>query len=394
MISNYELNVEVSHSDAEIRVGCEELDFALAFTAYGPPFPHPAAVDFAAWAFLPIAMRLNRPLLVRGVGSETTAANAERLSQVWATWLPDRFSPVDVTFEEYRDHPPQGQQRDLVLYSGGVDSTYNLLRRAELGSTQSLLTIHGLDYKFDDEQRFWALVEKTRPFADSVGDERFFLRTNAYSVYREFGLRADVTHGFLLATCLFLYATRFAAGVISADHRLDQQFRIGPWGTNAITNEYFDSGSFKMQTADQDVTRAEKMPVISRSKLALNALSFCVDYAARPHNCGKCQKCIRTKTMFLASTGSVPDICTDNSVTPSSLDAIDMTKPNQAAFFYDLYWTAHRNGNADKIPNLEEKFQQSVREPKVSLATLIRVCVRQPKHLFGIRPRGSVHVGG
>ena len=41
--------------------------------------------DFAAWYFLPIAMRTGRDLHIEGEGSEETIRNAGRMSEIWET---------------------------------------------------------------------------------------------------------------------------------------------------------------------------------------------------------------------------------------------------------------------------------------------------------------------
>ena len=55
--------------------------------------------DFAAWYFLPIAMRTGRDLRIEGEGSEETIRNARRISEIWETWLPHHFTAVNVSFD-------------------------------------------------------------------------------------------------------------------------------------------------------------------------------------------------------------------------------------------------------------------------------------------------------
>lgn len=321
-------------------------------------------LDFAAWLMLPLAMRRNLDLLVVGAGSATTARNAVRLSEIWSRWLPMHFDTADVAFTETstQDAAPAGTG-DLCLYSGGIDSTYGLLKRHREGASQSLLTVHGMDYRYADGERFAALLEKTAPFANLVSDRRLLVRTNAYDIYKRHRVNpkgSDVGHGFVLAAMTFLYSESFARAVLAADHRLDQEFEVFPWGTNSATNPLFDDGRFHMHTEGLDVSRAEKCPLLLLSPEALASLTFCVDYGSRPHNCGRCQKCVRTKAMFLASTGSVPSVCQDSSLRPNCLDSFDMRRNNQRAFLFDLYQTAKRSGNAARIPGLEALYRKSV----------------------------------
>jgi len=319
--------------------------------------------DFAAWLALPVAMRRGRNLLIHGAGSEATAHNAARLAEIWSRWLPGHFRPVAVRFTETwaRDSVPAGEG-DLCFYSGGVDSTYALLKRWQNGHRQALLTVHGMDYRYADHERFTDLLDKTAAFAARVGTRRILVRTNVYDVYKKFPVNrkgCDVGHAFALAGMAFLYSEQFGRPVIAADLRLDQQFDAHPWGTNTGTNRWFDDSVFRLATECDDVTRAEKGSLLADSPEALRALTFCVDYASKPHNCGRCQKCVRTKAMFMAATGRVPEICLDLSLLPGCLDGFDLGHKFIRACFLDLYETALRNGTVSEIPGLAEMHQKA-----------------------------------
>ena len=325
-----------------------------------PPNRH--RLDFAAWLMLPIAMRRGVDLHVEGAGSEATVRNANRLAEIWSRWLPRHFKPIKTSFAE---HWSVGQadsgHGDLCLYSGGVDSTYALLKRFRAGHRQSLLTVHGMEYRHADQEGFEALLAKTSPFAALVGDRRLLIRTNAKEVYKRHRVNpnkeSDIGHSFLLAAATFLHSESFGRAVIAADYRRDQQFEVFPWGTNAATNPCFDDGVFALHTESEDVSRAEKCEDLLSCPEALISLTFCVDRAARPHNCGRCQKCIRTKAMFVAATGRLPPLCADSSLGPDCLQAFDLRRRHQRAFFFDLYETARRRGSVDSIPGLEPLYR-------------------------------------
>jgi hypothetical protein len=148
---------------------------------------------------------------------------------------------------------------DVVFYSGGVDSTFNLLQRRREKKQHTLLTIHGLDYKTPDVTRFNELLEKTRPFAQYVGGERIFARTNIYEEYKKLRVYPDIGHGFALAASVFLWDGAFPRAELAADYALHEQFITHPWGTNSATNPYFRSAGLRIITAQDHVTRAESV---------------------------------------------------------------------------------------------------------------------------------------
>ncbi len=317
-------------------------------------------MDFVAWLMLPVAMRRDVDLHVDAAGSDISVRNANRLAEIWSRWLPGHFHPVQVSFE--RTWVPEAVTRgsgDLCMYSGGVDSTYSLLRRMREGARQSLLTVHGMEYRFADEARFGELLRKTDPFATMVADRRILVRTNTSEIYKRHRVNrkgCDVGHGFMLSAMAFLYSETFGNAAIAADYRVDQQFEVFPWGTNTATNPYFNDGVFGVRAECEDVTRSDKCPLLASSSVALQALSFCVDYESRPNNCGRCQKCVRTKAMFLAATGSIPDVCIDSGLRSDCLEAFDIGKKHQRAFFLDLHETARRNGRLETIPGLQAMY--------------------------------------
>ncbi|HSF96151.1 MAG TPA: hypothetical protein VLA52_14090 [Thermohalobaculum sp.] len=283
--------------------------------------------------------------------------NAARLIRIWSMWMPERFAPVSLRFAELTEAVEPGQEdRDLMLFSGGVDSSYNLLRRHDAGLKQTLLTVHGLDYKVDDAARFADLLDQTRTFIEMTGSDRLTVKTNAYTEYRKFGMRGTLTHGFILASCLFLARNDFRAGEISADYSRIQEFLVFPYGANSITNPYFTSADFRMDTACLDLTRSQKMSRLLESPEAMASLSFCKNYSARPHNCGRCTKCMRTKLMFIAECGHVPEIFRDRSVSEKLVKVIDLRKRTERAFLLDLVDAARRNDTMQLIPGLEKRF--------------------------------------
>jgi hypothetical protein len=322
--------------------------------------------DFAAWALLPIAMRKGKNLRIMYRGSEATAKNAIALSRIWSMWLPHVFRPIEVSFSENVDFKLDARDKsgvDLLLYSGGVNSTYNLIRRHQEGLKQVLLTVHGLDYKLSDFNGFNELIKQTEPIANQMAEKRLFLETNAYSQYKKHGIKADLSHGFILAASVFLMGRSYDAGVISADFSRDQEFLAFPWGTNSVTNDYFSSGDFRLRTENLDVTRGQKMELLSKYPSALQAITFCSDSSNRPKNCGLCSKCVRTKVMFIAATGKVPDIFNNSAISKKYLNALNLNKRSERAFFADIIALAESNKHVDKIPGLKKKIADSRSRP-------------------------------
>ncbi|MAY60835.1 MAG: hypothetical protein CML29_01370 [Rhizobiales bacterium] len=323
---------------------------------------HGERSDFAAWAALPIAMRRGEDLVIDGRGDQVVAESAAKLSEIWELWMPHQYRRVGVSFTE-TSPMPKGEGR-LILYSGGVDSTYNLLRHEAAGERPHLLTIHGLDYRYLDHERFQKLLDHTSEFANRVSAGRETLRSNIYQVYADNGVDIGSGHGFALFSSLFLFADRFAVGEISADYSQAQDFLTFPWGTNSVTNPYFRSSTFKIETGSADVTRASKLAVLARDGVALKALTLCKDSSVRPLNCGKCRKCRWTKARFLAVTGEIPDIFLNRELDAGSFAKAKLDSAPERAFIIDLFIAARSNGTLDRFPGFEQRVEKYLRKQR------------------------------
>ena len=325
--------------------------------------PNENRQDFAVWLFLPIAMRTNANLHIEGKGTQQTVMNAKKMSQIWASWMPGHFNDVDVTFDSIVTiEEPQYTEDYLAFYSGGVDSTYCIGNKFEKEKKKiSLLTVHGMDYSAIDDEKFNKFIEKTDIFASFYANRRLFVRTNAYAVYSKYKINtklSHVTHIFTLAGCGFLFSGYYKNIIIAADYRLDQQHLVSPWGSNSATNFLFDDGITSLLTENDDVTRSEKMEWMISSDLALQSSTFCSDKKYRPNNCGVCSKCTRTKLMFLAATGSIPNIFLDMKLYNNAPILKVSRKSAKNTFLLDLYFCAKNNNRLELIPGLKESMKK------------------------------------
>ena len=88
---------------------------------------------------------------------------------------------------------------------------------------------------------------------------------------------------------------------------------------------------------------------------------FCRKEAVLPANCGTCDKCVRTKAMFLAATGSVPKLFVDNSFDEALMLKLGLggREPTQ---LLDLYAYAKERGVVDKVPGLSHLIDECRRQ--------------------------------
>lgn len=351
------IHVYAFQEDGEIYLSSGSETFY--FDCTGAATPDIEFMDFAAWMFLPIAMAKNKNLMIHGKGTVITQKNGERLSDIWACWLPKKYSLVNIEFSEYRDLNANNQrQKQILLFSGGVDSTYAILNK-EFNEKPDLLTIQGMDYKISDQDRFNKAIEKTNILANEYADQRIAVRSNAYDIYKEFNIAPRLSFVFVLASVSFLYIKKYKDVTMASDFALYQQFEELPYGSSIATDQLYNSGDFGLETFGNDVTRAEKLPSILSNRTALLSLSLCKDKKIRPENCGVCSKCTRTKYMMLATTGEIPH---ESFINPSLDQSVkinfNVNGDKQDAYIKSTYTAGFRNGNLDKIPNIVSEYNR------------------------------------
>jgi hypothetical protein len=334
--------------------------FNIHFEVEGREDLNAISQTFALWVCLPIAMALNRPLYILGRVCPKALDNARRLIEIWYIWRPDLYNLIEVD-AEYTDSPAlPSRNSEIMLYSGGVDSTYALLTDyAATATPVAALTIQGMDYDADDDLRFQALLKKTKPLRDRAIFCNFTVRTNAAVVMKTFGTEGDLGHGFQLFGCLFLFEDMFEAGSIASDSTPEVDMLCTPWGTNMVTNPLFSSDRFHVRTLSETVHRPNKLAALARDPEALRCLSFCTKRKIRPENCGVCSKCSRTKAMLLATTGEIPPIFLENHFDENLLDSMDLRQRGQRASASNIILAAARNGRLDMFPRLVKRLKQA-----------------------------------
>ena len=135
------------HDDGLTLVGGD--DRIHIKTTHPDKIVYPQRADFAVWFFLPIAMYKNQLLHIHASGTRTTVRNAAVLSNIWQSWLPGHLYSTAVSFDRELDEESADirPNRELCFYSGGVDSTYTILKCLKEGRSLDLMSVFGQDYK-------------------------------------------------------------------------------------------------------------------------------------------------------------------------------------------------------------------------------------------------------
>ena len=332
------------------RVDIQGDGISIYFAADGTiAFPSKIDASFSVWALLPKAMEDGFDIHVKYPIDPKVAANAELLSQVWEMWRPDLFRSVKVRGQGEWTRAPRNRLPLVQLYSGGVDSTYSILKNREAKDRGFVVTLS----RFDQVKlrNFADLIARTDPLLRQLNYDRLLITNDVR--HRHFSF----THAITLASCLFFLSDLFDEGTIAADSTYQSEFAIWPWGNNHFTNGFFAGSDFVVRTVGSEAGRTEKIAAIAEAGIDLQCLSFCREKNAIPSNCGICDKCITTKAMFLIATGGIPSIFIDNSFDEGSLRRL-LDKRTERVDVFNMYFYAKRHGLLDRIESLSSVVEE------------------------------------
>lgn len=305
----------------------------------------PRGAHVALWFALPLAMRMGRDLYIDGAVCPVALNNARRLATIWSNLAPQVFEPIEIEAQVLNPDQIPASDRRIMAFSGGVDSSTALLNlHHNTGERPDLLTIQGLDYRLSDKQRFQHLLNKTAQFRAEHGNQQRILRTDAGTSYRAFKVPISISFGFLLAACLGTHEKRYKGGIIASDVAQCYECTEGVYGTSSGVTPLMSSATFQTFLADLNLSRFDKLPILAADPIAINSVSCCEDYQSRPHNCGVCAKCVRTKGNFLAAIRTIPDMFPKPGLDPEDFDAIDLRAPVYAQSWNRMVARAKENG--------------------------------------------------
>jgi len=327
--------------------------FGEVFFEIDDPGIEIARDDFAVWVALAFAMSDGGTIRLDAPVDPSVAANAHKISRIWNAWLPKSMHMVQVDAETAV--LPSGAAKGRVMaFSGGIDSTYSLVRYREALDIERLVTIHGFDYRLSDRQGFHRLVEKNRAIASAMNTRLTVVRTNLFVLASPWRF----THVIGLAAILWLFTKPYGGGLFSADLARHEDFLNFPYGTNGVTNRLFGGSDFRVDPLGDDVTRPEKVAaVLARPDLA-PLVTLCPKAQTNGQNCGRCDKCLLGKLICLAVADRARPIFADDELTNDAFRQIEKGKrlDFRQAIFRDIHQIALDRGNPDLARRIASMF--------------------------------------
>lgn len=304
-----EHTVNIQHGRLRHR---DEASFSITYRHLGPhEVQFPAVLDGYVLGVLMMALGGANRLIVNGRLSSLALHNFSSIGEAWHAWLPEQYRPIEVVADEvipFIDSPQPKMRKEAVNaaisgFSGGVDSTFTLLRHAEklVGSGSfdlaDVCMVHGFDVQLEKKEDFNGLVKRTAPLLDSLGVRLHVVETD---VKTQTMTDWEHSYGAQLASVLHLFSSEFHFGLIASADSDFLRPQI-PFGSNAILDHFFSGSAMQMFHDGAGFSRSDKVRLIAKRPIARSTLKVCYRSSKQDTNCGQCFKCVRTQLIFAAN---------------------------------------------------------------------------------------------
>lgn len=245
-------------------------------------------------AFLPVAMRQGWTLASREPVDQETQDNLMQWQASFAGWRPWSLGNIDWEIPLAPEADTGARLGGMVAFSGGVDSSYTVLRQAAAGNLASGVLVHGMDIDVADRASFERAKADAAVTLKNMGLRSLWVRTNVRSLGRRPFLHwCEETFGIWLASalsCLEPWHTR--AYIASSYPYRHLQLACG---SNPVTDHLLGSGRVAYVHDGAELSRVEKAVALAAEPRLTQRLRVCFSREGAGANCGVCRKCMLTQ---------------------------------------------------------------------------------------------------
>ena len=269
----------------------------------------PPADAFLAACFPLAAVHGESRVRIEGQPCPMLAEGLRTAHAWWTNWggMP-AVAPKIETPARGRSKAPTAPRRAVACLSGGVDGLHTLLRNRRLyrqddpAYIREGLFIHGFDIgkraRDPEDERYRMALRRLEPVAAEAGLRLLPCRTNLRHLPSKPGFWTNRHNGAALAAvghaATLGPAFLFIGGTLHLSHSV-------PKGTHTSVDGLFSSQRVTVIHDGSRFSRLEKVRDLASWPTALAALRVCPASRGDQANCGRCEKCLRTRLELLAA---------------------------------------------------------------------------------------------
>jgi hypothetical protein len=246
--------------------------------------------NFALLALVLVSMSSGRAFHLSEPVTPSAVSQVRRYAHVLQVMKPNAFySPVVICPNMIEDLPSAGIE-SIICLSGGVDSTYASMIRQD--DFKYAMFVRGADYPLSATKILDGLADRVRRTSQELELTPIIVDSNLKDHLSDYGLQ----HTGFLAACLYFIRSKFAGAAWAADDPYWGELVVYPWGNNAGLSQCLSISGLPISHIGGSVSRSEKVVEISRRHPSLfTNISVCYKDRETADNCGRCEKCMRTR---------------------------------------------------------------------------------------------------
>lgn len=255
------------------------------------------------------AMAEGRDVRIEGTIGRRLLANLEEFMTAWSRWKPGVYRGIRILPEEVLSVIPSAWSPTAVAaFSGGVDATYTVWRHhsGKAGNASRSIVacamVQGFDMGLEEDDKFATSLSLARETLGGIGIEVVPLRTNLRELLT---LDWHDLHGAALVAALQLLKSKAPSMLVGSSDPYDQL--LLPYGSNPVTDPLLSSETLEVVHDGCGTDRTGKISAISDWPLGCRNLRVCWKGRQIGANCGRCEKCLRTRLNFLVNELEPPD---------------------------------------------------------------------------------------
>jgi hypothetical protein len=334
-------------------------------TAAGEDFGEPIADAFLSACFPLAAVHGEARVRIEGRPCPMLVEGLRTAHAWWASWggMPTTGPEIE-PLRRCRSRHFSAPRRAIACLSGGVDGLHMLLRNHQLycpndpGYIREVLLIHGFDIgkraRDPENERFRMAFRLLEPLAAEAGVQIASCYTNLRHLPTQPGFWTYRHNGAALA------AVGHAAAPGPSFFFIGGTFKVSnpvPMGSHPAVDGLYSSQRVTVLHDGAWLSRLEKVRDLATWPAAIAALRVCPEGPPDRPNCGRCEKCLRTRLELLVAGVEATEVL-GPSLTPVELwhEAVPSPIAETALYHEELLPALRERGHHALCRVLEEKI--------------------------------------
>lgn len=253
--------------------------------------PSAEAMNDSVFAIgLMLAMATGTPLSLSAPVAKNLIETSEDVQDIFTSWYPRKFQRVEVHVEPREPRDTSSSSRTMSTFTAGVDSYYTLHRRTAEIST--VLYVHGFDVPLKNTDVREMMSDNLRAAAANAGKELVQGVSNVRRFLNPHMTWSSMSHGAAIAGFASLLSDTHGKLYLPASYSYADLY---PWGSHPLVDLKWSTDALSIVHEGAGAGRVEKTRAVAHDPSAQKHLRVCFQRDGS-YNCGRCKKCIRTKT--------------------------------------------------------------------------------------------------